>query len=201
MSIFRRGSVWYADFTAPDGKRIKQSLGTEDKRQAQELHDRLKSEQWRIERLGDFPDVTFDDACLRWLEEKAHKKSLDADKGRIGFWLIHFQGVLLRSISEAKIYAAVSKMTNRKHRDNWESKASSLKKRGDVVEPFVEVPVSISTKAKHLALMKAIMRAAERDWKWIERGPVIKVPQERGKWEDGRASKWFVDMLTCRQTI
>ncbi|MFM1262507.1 site-specific integrase [Yersinia enterocolitica] len=179
--MFRRGSVWYADFTAPDGKRIKQSLGTEDKRQAQELHDRLKSEQWRIERLGDFPDVTFDDACLRWLEEKAHKKSLDADKGRIGFWLIHFQGVLLKSISEAKIYAAVSKMTNRKHRDNWESKASSLRKRGDVVEPFVEVPVSISTKAKHLALMKAIMRAAERDWKWIERGPVIKVPQERGK--------------------
>ncbi|MHA3500969.1 site-specific integrase [Yersinia enterocolitica] len=179
--MFRRGSIWYADFTAPDGKRIKQSLGTEDKRQAQELHDRLKSEQWRIERLGDFPDVTFDDACLRWLEEKAHKKSLDADKGRIGFWLIHFQGVLLKSISEAKIYAAVSKMTNRKHRDNWESKASSLRKRGDVVEPFVEVPVSISTKAKHLALMKAIMRAAERDWKWIERGPVIKVPQERGK--------------------
>lgn len=181
MSIFRRGSIWYADFTAPDGKRIKQSLGTEDKRQAQELHDRLKSEQWRIERLGDFPDVTFDDACLRWLEEKAHKKSLDADKGRIGFWLIHFQGVLLKSISEAKIYAAISKMTNRKHRDNWESKASSLRKRGDVVDPFVEVPVSISTKAKHLALMKAIMRAAERDWKWIERGPVIKVPQERGK--------------------
>ncbi|MGM7959432.1 tyrosine-type recombinase/integrase [Yersinia enterocolitica] len=179
--MFRRGSIWYADFTAPDGKRIKQSLGTEDKRQAQELHDRLKSEQWRIERLGDFPDVTFDDACLRWLEEKAHKKSLDADKGRIGFWLIHFQGVLLKSISEAKIYAAVSKMTNRKHMDNWESKASSLRKRGDVVDPFVEVPVSISTKAKHLALMKAIMRAAERDWKWIERGPVIKVPQERGK--------------------
>lgn len=181
MSIFRRGSVWYADFTAPDGKRIKQSLGTEDKRQAQELHDRLKAEQWRIERLGDFPDVTFDDACLRWLEEKAHKKSLDADKGRIGFWLIHFQGVLLKSISEAKIYAAVSKMTNRKHRDNWESKTSSLRRRGEVVEPFVEVLVSISTKAKHLALMKAIMRAAERDWKWIERGPVIKVPQERGK--------------------
>lgn len=181
MSIFRRSSVWYADFTAQDGKRIKQSLGTEDKRQAQELHDRLKAEQWRIERLGDFPDVTFDDACLRWLEEKAHKKSLDADKGRIGFWLIHFQGVLLKSISEAKIYAAVSKMTNRKHRDNWESKASSLRKRGEVVEPFVEVLVSISTKAKHLALMKAIMRAAERDWKWIERGPVIKVPQERGK--------------------
>ncbi|CQI88869.1 Integrase family protein [Yersinia rohdei] len=86
----------------------------------------------------------------------------------MGFWLIHFQGVLLKNISEVKIYAAVSKMTNRKHRDNWESKAGSLRRRGELVEPFVEVPVSISTKAKHLALMKAIMRAAERDWKWID---------------------------------
>ncbi|OWF81559.1 hypothetical protein B4900_03200 [Yersinia rohdei] len=59
-------------------------------------------------------------------------------------------------------------MTNRKHRDNRESKAGSLRRRGELVEPFVEVPVSISTKAKHLALMKAIMRAAERDWKWID---------------------------------
>ncbi|CAK8739227.1 Tyrosine recombinase XerC [Sodalis praecaptivus] len=29
--------------------------------------------------------------------------------------------------------------------------------------------------------MKSIMRAAEREWKWIEKSPVIKVPQERNK--------------------
>lgn len=52
--------------------------------QAQELHDLLKAELWRIERLGDFPDVTFEDACMRCFEEKAHKKSIDSDKGQAG---------------------------------------------------------------------------------------------------------------------
>lgn len=181
MSIFRRGSVWYGSYTTPGGKRIKESLGTEDRKQAQELHDRRKAELWRIERLGDFPDVTFEEACLRWLEEKAHKKSLDADKGRIGFWLMHFEGVLLKDISEAKIYAAVSRMTNRKAKERWEQRAMSMTKKGLDIGEYKPAAVSTSTKAKHLALMKALMRAAEREWKWIEKSPVIKVPQERNK--------------------
>lgn len=181
MSIFRRGAVWYGSYTTPGGKRIKESLGTEDRKQAQELHDRRKAELWRIERLGDFPDVTFEEACLRWLEEKAHKKSLDADKGRIGFWLMHFEGVLLKDISEAKIYAAVSRMTNRKAKERWEQRAVSMAKKGLDIGEYKPAAVSTSTKAKHLALMKALMRAAEREWKWIEKSPVIKVPQERNK--------------------
>lgn len=181
MSIFRRGSVWYGSYTTPGGKRIKESLGTEDRKQAQELHDRRKAELWRIERLGDFPDVTFEEACLRWLEEKAHKKSLDADKGRIGFWLMHFEGVLLKDITEAKIYAAVSRMTNRKSKERFDQRAISMAKKGIDAGLYKPEAVSTSTKAKHLALMKALMRAAEREWKWIEKSPVIKVPQERNK--------------------
>lgn len=181
MSLFRRGDVWYGNYTTPGGKRIKESLGTTDRKQAQELHDHRKAELWRIEKLGDFPNVTFDEACLRWLEEKAHKKSLDADKGRIGFWLLHFEGVLLKDITEAKIYAAVSRMTNRKAEERWEQRAASLLKKGIELGAYKPEAVSTSTKAKHLALMKALMRAAEREWKWIEKSPVIKVPQERNK--------------------
>lgn len=196
MSIFRRGSVWYGSYTTPGGKRIKESLGTEDRKQAQELHDRRKAELWRIERLGDFPDVTFEEACLRWLEEKAHKKSLDADKGRIGFWLMHFEGVLLKDISEAKIYAAVSRMTNRKAKERWEQRAVSMAKKGLDIGEYKPAAVSTSTKAKHLALMKALMRAAEREWKWIEKSPVIKVPQERNKrvrWLEPAEAKRLID--------
>ncbi|CAI1047981.1 integrase [Serratia entomophila] len=181
MSLFRRGETWYGSYTSPSGKRIKESLGTKDRRQAQELHDRRKAELWRIDRLGDFPEVTFEEACLRWLEEKAHKKSLDADKGRIGFWLIHFEGILLKDITEAKIYTAVSRMTNRKAEERWALRTEALAKKGIEIEPRKAEAVSTSTKAKHLALMKALMRAAERDWKWIEKSPVIKVPQERNK--------------------
>ncbi|MFV9667903.1 tyrosine-type recombinase/integrase [Pantoea sp. KXB25] len=202
MSIFRRGSVWYGSYTTPGGKRIKESLGTEDRKQAQELHDRRKAELWRIERLGDFPDVTFEEACLRWLEEKAHKKSLDADKGRIGFWLMHFEGVLLKDISEAKIYAAVSRMTNRKAKERWEQRAMSMAKRGLDIGEYKPAAVSTSTKAKHLSLMKALMRAAEREWKWIEKSPVIKVPQERNKrvrWLEPAEAKRLID--ECPQPL
>ncbi|CAK8739226.1 hypothetical protein SODG_002832 [Sodalis praecaptivus] len=129
MSLFRRGNVWYGNYTTPGGKRIKESLGTTDRKQAQEFHDRRKAELWRIDKLGDFPEVSFDEACLRWLEEKSHKKSLDADKGRIGFWLMHFEGVLLKNITEAEIYSAVSKMTNRKSEARWHQKAAAMSKK------------------------------------------------------------------------
>ena len=118
MSLFRRNEIWYASYSLPGGKRIKESLGTKDKRQAQELHDKRKAELWRVEKLGDLPDVTFEEACLRWLEEKADKKSLDSDKSRIEFWLEHFEGIRLKDISEAKIYSAVSRTERRKKYGN-----------------------------------------------------------------------------------
>ncbi|MFV8984081.1 integrase [Serratia fonticola] len=181
MSIFRRGKIWYASFTQPGGKRIKESLGTEDKRQAQELHDRRKAELWRIDKLGDVPDVTFEEACLRWIEEKADKKSLDDDKSRMGFWLLHFEGVKLKDITEAKLYTAISKMTNRRAAENWKLRVEAMARKGlDVPDRNIQ-QVSTSTKAKHLALMKSLLRAAERDWKWLEKAPVIKVPQVRNK--------------------
>ncbi len=130
MSLFRRGKIWYGSYSTPGGKRIKESLGTKDKRQAQELYDRRKAELWRIERLGDFPDVTFEEACLRWIEEKASKKSLDDDKSRMGFWLMHFEGMRLKDITEAKIYTAVSKMTNRRYAANWLAQSASREKKG-----------------------------------------------------------------------
>ncbi|EOC5421046.1 integrase, partial [Escherichia coli] len=43
MSLFRRNEIWYASYSLPGGKRIKESLGTKDKRQAQELHDKRKA--------------------------------------------------------------------------------------------------------------------------------------------------------------
>jgi len=35
---------WYGSYTTPGGKHIKESPGTEDRKQAQELHDRRKAE-------------------------------------------------------------------------------------------------------------------------------------------------------------
>ncbi|WP_068446084.1 tyrosine-type recombinase/integrase [Providencia heimbachae] len=181
MSIFQRGKIWYGDYTTPSGKRIKESLGTTIKKQAQELHDKRKSELWRIEKLGDFPEVTFEEAIVRWIEEKADKKSLDDDKGRLSFWLDHFEGVKLKDITEAKIYAAVSKMRNRKVKERWEKQAEAAKRKGKEIPSYSEAQVTTATKAKHLAIMKSLLRTAEREWKWLEKSPVIKVPTVREK--------------------
>ncbi|HCA3873156.1 TPA: site-specific integrase [Salmonella enterica subsp. enterica serovar Minnesota] len=196
MSIFRRGEIWYASYSTPGGKRIKESLGTSDKRLATELHDKRKAELWRVDRLGDFPDVTFDDACMRWLEEKAEKKSLKDDRSRMAFWLAHFEGVRLKDVTEQKIYSAVNKMSNRKQLEIWKIKAAVAQKNGEPAPVYSAKPVTTSTKAKHLALMKAILRAAERDWKWLEKAPVIKIPSVRNKrvrWLEKEEAKRLID--------
>ncbi len=196
MSLFRRNEIWYASYSLPGGKRIKESLGTKDKRQAQELHDKRKAELWRVEKLGDLPDVTFEEACLRWLEEKADKKSLDSDKSRIEFWLEHFEGIRLKDISEAKIYSAVSRMHNRKTKEIWKQKVQAAIRKGKELPVYEPKPVSTQTKAKHLAMIKAILRAAERDWKWLEKAPVIKIPAVRNKrvrWLEKEEAKRLID--------
>ncbi|HBU8849415.1 TPA: site-specific integrase [Citrobacter sedlakii] len=196
MSLFRRGEIWYASYSLPGGKRIKESLGTTDKRQAQELHDKRKAELWRVDRLGDFPDVTFEEACLRWIEEKSDKKSLDTDKGRMGFWLENFEGVRLKDITEARIYSAVSRMHNRSNLEIWKARVEAARKKGKPDPVYVAKPVTTSTKAKHLALMKAILRAAEHDWKWLEKAPVIKIPTVRNKrvrWLEKDEAKRLID--------
>ncbi|EAA7383413.1 MULTISPECIES: integrase [Salmonella] len=196
MSLFRRGEIWYASYSLPGGRRIKESLGTSDKRLATELHDKRKAELWRVDRLGDFPDVTFDDACMRWLEEKAEKKSLKDDRSRMAFWLAHFEGVRLKDVTEQKIYSAVNKMSNRKQLEIWKIKAAVAQKNGETAPVYSAKPVTTATKAKHLALIKAILRAAERDWKWLEKAPVIKIPSVRNKrvrWLEKEEAKRLID--------
>ena len=196
MSIFKRGNSWYCDFATPGGKRIKKSLGTSDRKQAQELHDKLKAEQWRIEQVGDFPDYTYEEACLRWLEEKADKKSIEDDKNFIAFWLEYFEGVRLKDITENAIYKIISKMTN-KHAENcWRRKADTAKRKGKEVPLFTAKPVTTATKARYLSFIKALLRAAEREWKWIEKSPVIKIPSirdRRVRWLEPVEAKRLID--------
>lgn len=47
MSLYKRGTTWWMDFTTPAGERVRLSAKTSNKVEAQELHDRLKAEHWR----------------------------------------------------------------------------------------------------------------------------------------------------------
>jgi hypothetical protein len=103
MSLRKRGSVWLIDFRAPNGERVRRSTETENKAQAQELHDKLKSETWRLQKLGDRPKRIWQDAVVRWLKETAHKATHDEDIAKLR-WLDKFlAGTELTNINRAAV--------------------------------------------------------------------------------------------------
>lgn len=55
MSLFKRGNTWWIDITTPAGERVRRSAGTGSKAEAQELHDQMKSDGWRVQKLGERP--------------------------------------------------------------------------------------------------------------------------------------------------
>ncbi|EKN6106282.1 site-specific integrase [Yersinia enterocolitica] len=181
MALKQRYGVWHCDFVTAGGKRIRQSLGTTDKREAQELHDKLKSDMWRADKIGEAPIKLFEEACLRWIIEKGHKKSLDADKSKIGFFLPIFKGKPLSSITNEQIQSAVAGMTNRKLRDNWEKQRDRLTRLGKPVPPFKPSPVSQSTRYSHQAFMRSLLRIAANEWQWLDSAPNVKARQPKNR--------------------
>ncbi len=93
MSLFKRNDVWGTRFTTPDGKRIRKSTGTIDKKQAQEFEDTTKAKYWRVAQLGEKPRRTWQQAAIRWPNETRHKVDHENDNARL-IWLNKIVGKL-----------------------------------------------------------------------------------------------------------
>ena len=154
MSLIKRkkSSVWWIDFVAPNGERVRRSTETSDRKSAEELHDKLKSEIWRVQRLGDRPRRIWQDAAIRWLREQAHKASLDDDKQKLR-WLDRFLADReLESINRALVDA--------------------------IVEAKQAEGCSNATVNRTLALLRAILRRCVREWEWMDRAPTVRLLKE-----------------------
>lgn len=185
MALFRRSNIWYCDYLAPDGKRLRKSLKTPDRKLAEELHDKLKYESWRVTNLGEIPKVRFEKACMRWLDEKAGKKTLADDRTRIDFWCEHFSGRTLDEITEDKIYTAIGKMVNRRHEINVRNRAKTMKSANSLPPAYNARQVAPATKNTHLAFLKALLRKACFEWRWLVKVPYIRlypVRNNRVRW-------------------
>jgi integrase len=154
VPLFRRGKTWWIDFTTPRGERVRCSARTSDKIQAQEYHDKLKAEAWRVCQLGEKPLRTWDEAALKWLTETKHKVTHQEDLAKVR-WLHQFlRGRMLDSIDRELIIRI------------GEAKASEA---------------SPGTANRYLALVRAILRKAVYDWEWIDRAPKVKLFPERNR--------------------
>lgn len=77
MSVYKRGKYYWVQFRAPNGERIHQSTKTENRRSAQEYEDKLKSEIWRVQKLGERPRMMWNDAVIRYVQESKRGASDD----------------------------------------------------------------------------------------------------------------------------
>lgn len=154
MSLIKRGSTWFVDFTTQTGERIRRSSGTSNKAQAQELHDKLKSESWRVSKLGDKPNYLWDDAGHQWLVETSHKKTHREDAKKL-VWLQQFlRGRVLAEIGRDEIAAIGEKK---------------------------KLESSGPTANRYLALIRSILRKACLEWEWIDKAPKVRLYKEANR--------------------
>lgn len=168
MPIYQRGKTWWCDFATPGGKRVRQSLGTRDRTQAQELYDKLKSERWRVDELGEQPAYTWDEACIRYLREKEGKKSLSDDVTKIKYFTGFFRGRELRSIKRDEVMDAVSKLAHQRGVTAGHNRETGK-------------PVSDATRNRYIAFASTLFRLAANEWEWIPKAPVFKKRKEASR--------------------
>lgn len=160
MSLYKRpdSRIWWAAIRLPDGSRVCRSSGTAKRKEAQEWLDRLRSELWRVHRLGERPSYTWQQAVVRWCEEKAHKATATEDRRKFQWLDQYFRGRLLHTITRDEVQAI------------GEAKAQQS---------------SRATANRFLALIRAVLRRAAGPWQWIEKAPAITLyrePKRRVRW-------------------
>jgi integrase len=155
MSIYRRkdSPCWWVKLPPIKGESrpLQQSTGTTDKRQAQQVHDRLKAARWEQERLGVRPQHTWEEAVVRWLLETKHKATHEDDKAKLR-WLDPFLGG--------------------KHLEDIDRTLIDRIKFGR------EKISTAATTNRYLALIRAILKRACDEWEWLERVPKFKLYRE-----------------------
>jgi len=148
MSLYKRGKTWWVRFTSPSGERIQRSSGTSKKQQAQEFHDRLKAELWRVHQLGEKPKRTWQEAVVRWLKETSHKRTHDKDVQMFRWLDQHLGGYLLDDFNRDLIdYVAESRTSD----------------------------TSRSNANRYLALFRAVLRRARDEWEWVDKIPKVRL--------------------------
>jgi len=159
MSLYKRGGTWWLEFIGPNGRRVRESTGTEDKVLAQEYHDHRKVELWRVYRLGERERRAWNDAVVRWVKERSHKATIDTDKMHLR-WVDRFLG---------------GKMLDQIDRDLIDR----------ITDVRLGEDVTNATVNRMLEVVRAILRKCRDDWEWVDRIPKVRLlsePTRRIRW-------------------
>ena len=159
--IYRRpdSRFWWIATTLPNGKRLRQSAGTENREEAEALLAKLTLDAYRERHFGLKPERSWQEAVVRYLAVKSMLRSF-GDVQRICRMLDPYLGTLtLNQINGDAIWSVVQ---------------GELKKGNK--------PATVN---RYLALIRSLLRMARDEWQWIDSIPKIRLlpgEVERDRW-------------------
>jgi integrase len=158
MGLYKRGSVWWMRFTY-QGKQIKKSTETGDKKLANRIFDKVRGEvaerKWFEKLPGE--DRTFAEMMEKYMtEHSARNKAPQShvrDKSLRDHLVGHFGDMTLAEITPGQILGY------------------KTKRRAEEASP--------RTVNYELALMSHAYNLAIKEWEWVKENPVKKVSKEK----------------------
>ena len=159
--IYRRpdSGNWWINATLPNGKRVRQSAGTDVKEDAEAYLAKLKLDAYRETHFGIKPQRSWQEAVIRYLELKQGLKNFLGLK-RICRLLDPYLGsMMLNHITGDVIWSIIQ---------------GELKKGNK--------PATVN---RYLSAVRGILRMARDEWQWIDTFPKVKLllgEVERDRW-------------------
>jgi hypothetical protein len=149
--IYRRpdSGFWWINATLPNGKRVRQSAGTEDRNDAEAYLAKLKLDAYRETHFGIKPQRSWQEAVVRFLELKRTLRSF-SDVQRICRLLDPYLGAMMLNQINGDVV--------------WSVVQGELKKGNK--------PATVN---RYLATIRSLLRMARDEWQWIDTFPKIKL--------------------------
>jgi integrase len=159
--VYRRpdSRYWWINATLSNGKRVRQSAGTENRQEAEAFLAKIKLDAYREVHFGIKPERSWQDAVVRFLAVKGMLRDVKGYCGLCRRLDTYLGGMMLNQINGDMI---------------WNIIQGELK-RGN----------KIATINRHLAVTRAILRMARDEWQWIDSVPKIRLLSgevERDRW-------------------
>jgi integrase len=159
--VYRRpdSGNWWICATLPNGKRVRQSAGTDIREDAEAYLAKLKLDAYRETHFGIKPARSWQEAVVRYLELKRTLRSF-SDVQRICRKLDCYLGSMMLSQITGDVI--------------W-----------SIVQGEMKRGVKPGTVNRTLATVRSLLRMARDEWQWIDNFPKIKLLSgevERDRW-------------------
>lgn len=153
MRIFKRGKIWWGDWTV-DGERKRISSKIEDERLARAYLTKKHAESFQLKRLGEKPRKTWGEATERYLAENGHLRTIDAYRAHSVWWTLQLGYHKVKYLDEITpdIVEAIR-----------DKEYARPKERGGGQRSAADVN-------RKLAYLRAVFNAAYRRYRWFGTG-------------------------------